>query len=375
MAKRSNHEGTFTKRDDGRWMGRIQLDGKRYTEYGVTKSEAQEKLSKIIIRHKDGAQIKPTNYTIEQWSTLWLNDYLKLKVRANSFLWKTGIVNNHIIPELGTLYLQKLTTLHVQQLVRKKLDSGLSPNTVQKIRHTLHAMVEYAVETGILIKNCTTVVSVQKTRNPEVTPLSLQQLKQLLHEAKGHPLYSAILILATTGIRRSELCGLKWADINWSQGTAYIQRAVVKLGGYGILINETKNHSSRRLIPLCDEVLDCLKRHHVKNFDTEYIFSRPDRQPIYPESIYDYVKRIGKKLDIPSVTVHMLRHTSATLLLESGENPKIVQELLGHASISTTLDIYSHVIPGLKQQAVSKLTELIRGDGVNNGVNPLSHHP
>jgi len=373
MAKRSNQEGTFTKRDDGRVMGRIQIDGKRYTEYGVTRSEAQEKISKLIARHKDGAQIKPTNYTIEQWSMLWLNDYLKLKVRPNSFLWKTSIVKNHIISELGSISLQKLTTMHVQRLIRKKLDSGLSASTVQKIRHTIHAIVEYAVETGILIKNCTNVVSVKKTRNPEVNPLSLEQLKLLLHEAKGHHLYPAILILSTTGIRRSELCGLKWADINWSQGTAYIQRAVVKLGGYGILINETKNHSSRRLIPLCNEVLDCLKQHRLRNFDTEYIFSRPDAQPIYPESIYDYIKRIGKKLGMPSVTVHTLRHTSATLLLESGENPKVVQELLGHASISTTLDIYSHVIPGMKQQAVTKLTELINGDGVKNGVKPTSH--
>ncbi len=368
MAKRSKHEGTYTKRDDGRVMGRIQIDGKRYTEYGDTRSEAKQKIAMIIERHKDGAQIKPTSYTVEQWSSLWLDDYLKLQVRANSFLWKTGIVKNHIIPELGSIALQKLSSKHVQQLIHKKLDSGLSASTVQKIRHTIHAIVEYAVEIGILTKNCTDVVSVKKTRNPEVTPLLLEQLKKLLHEAKGHPLYPALLILSTTGIRRSELCGLKWSDINWQQGTAYIQRAVVKLGGYGILINETKNHSSRRLIPLCAEVLHYLRQHHLKNFDTEYIFSRPDGQPIYPECIYDYVKRIGKKLDMPHITVHSLRHTTATLLLESGENPKIVQELLGHASISTTLDIYSHVIPGLKQQAVSKLTELINKDGVKNGV-------
>jgi len=368
MTKRSNHEGTLTKRDDGRWMARIQLDGKRYAEYGDTRSEAQKKISVIIARHKEGSLIKPINYTIEQWSTLWLNDYLKLKVRPNSFLWKTGLVENHIIPELGSLFLQKLTTQHVQQLIRKKLDSGLSASTVLKIRPTIHAIVGYAVEIGILAKNCTDIVSVKMIRNPEVNPLTLEQLKQLLHEAKGHPLYPAILILATTGIRRSELCGLKWADINWTLGTAYIQRGVVKLGGYGILVSETKNHSSRRLIPLCSEVLDLLKQHHIKNFDTEYIFSRPDGRPIYPESIYYYIKRIGKKLGMPFVTVHMLRHTAATLLLESGENPKIVQELLGHASISTTLDIYSHVIPGLKQQAINKLTELINVDGVKKCV-------
>lgn len=369
MSKRSNHEGTFTKRKDGRWMGRIQLNGERYTVYGKTRSDAQEKVKALIEKHDAGAQVKPSDYSIEEWATLWLNDYLKLKVRPNSFLWKSTIVKNHVVPELGSLPLQELTTLHIQQLIRKKLDNGLSANTVQKIYNTIHAIVQYAVDTGVLIKNCASIISVKKNKEHNITPLTIEQLQQLLTAAKGHNLYPALFLLATTGIRRSELCGLKWADINWRQGTAYIQRAVVKLGGYGILINETKTTSSRRLIPLCNEVLENLKQRHKNNLHTEYIFSRPDGQPIYPESIYDYIKRLGKKLNIPFVTVHTLRHTAATLLLESGENPKIVQELLGHSSISVTLDVYSHVIPGLKQQAVSKLTELISNDGVRIGVN------
>lgn len=179
----------------------------------------------------------------------------------------------------------------------------------------------------------------------------------------------AVLLLATTGIRRSELCGLKWLDIDWQQNALRIQRSVVKYGNYDYLINNTKTKKSQRYIPINLKIRRLLEnKHAVITNDDSFIFSRPDGQPIYPEVIYDYIKRTGKKIGIPSITVHMLRHTVASLLLQAGEHPKIVQELLGHSSVSITLDIYSHSIPGQKEQAINKISSII-SDGVKNGVN------
>jgi integrase len=159
--------------------------------------------------------------------------------------------------------------------------------------------------------------------------------------------------------RRSEVCGIKWSDINLESGTVYIQRSVVKCGGYDILIHDTKTAKSRRLIPIPEMLLDVLKALKGSTGGQEYLFARPNGQPIYPESIYDCLKILGKRIGVPTITVHMLRHTVASLLLEAGENPKVVQELLGHSSISITLDIYSHLIPGMKQQAIDKLSAMI----------------
>jgi integrase len=356
---RGKHEGSFTKRKDSSWMGRIQLDGQKHCVYGTTRSEAQEKIQELVRRFESGAQVKPQNYTVKEWSEFWLNNYLKTKVRPNSYLQQVSIVEKHIVPEVGEVTLQKLSFVDVQTVVRKKLESGLSSAMVQKIRNTLHAIIQYAVDTGLLIKNCVKLVCVKQTKSKEIQTLSREQLRQLITTTKGHPFYPALLLLATTGLRRSELCGLKWSDINWQQKTLLIQRAVVKLGGYGISVQDTKTNSSRRLLPITPPTLESLRIHQLQHPDTEYVFSRANGQPLYPDVIYDHLKRIGKRLGFPHVTVHMLRHTVASLLLEAGEHPKVVQELLGHSSIGITMDIYSHVMPGMKHQAVNKLTEML----------------
>jgi len=364
MTKRANHEGTFTKRKDGKWMGRIQIDGKRYCFYGSTRNEVSKKVEEAKSRHNSGAEIQPNNYTVEEWASFWLNNYIKLQVRENTFLKHVTNVNKHILPTLGEIPLQKLSIIHIQQLIKQKLEAGLSPSTVKIIRNTINAIMRYAVEVGIIVKNPVSSISVKNAPRKEIDTLSAEQIKYLLSEATGHKLYPALLILVTTGLRRSELCGLKWEDINWEQKAICIQRSIVKLGGYDIRIHDTKTGTSRRLIPLHETVVEVLKQYQQEQYPKrEFIFSRPDGQPLYPEVIYDFLKSLGKRLGMPYINVHMLRHTCATLLLQVGENPKIVQELLGHSSIKVTLDIYSHVIPSMKKSAVDKLANII-GNGV-----------
>ena len=369
MSKRANHEGTFSKRKDGRYTGKIQIEGRRYQVYGETRQEAQDKLKAILERYKQGLEIVTKNYSIEDWAKVWLNEYTAVMVRPNTFLYYKNILDLHVIPTLGAIPLQKLSTLHIQKLVKEKLNSGLSPVTVKKICKVARALSEYAVRMNILLRNPVAIVQIKGCQKHEIESLTAQQVKTLLFHAKGHSLYLAILLLVTTGVRRSELCGIKWKDINFEQKRLIIKRAVVKYGGYGILIHEPKTRSSKRLLPLHDYVVETLQKHLQAGKQSEYIFSRPNGEPIYPESIYDYLKRLGKKAGVPHVNVHMLRHTAASLLLEAGENPKIVQELLGHSSIAITMDTYSHVMPGLKEQAVSKLCSMIEM-GSNHGVNP-----
>lgn len=368
MTNRIKHEGTFTERTAGRWMGRIQLEGTRYTVYAGTRPEAQVKIKELVRRHEVGLQVKPINYTVQEWTHIWLEDHLRVRVRQNTFLQKASIVYKHVLPSIGMVPLQKLTIVHVQRLIREKLDSGLSPAMVQKIRNVLYAIIQYGVDADLLQKNFVRLITVKNPQSQEVKTLTKEQVQELLAAAEHHPLYVALLILVTTGIRRSELCGLKWTDINWQCQVLHVQRAVVKLGNYDTLIHAPKTNSSRRLLPLHDKALEALQKRKDEHSDTEYIFSRPDGRPIYPEVILDFLKRLGKKLGMPYLNVHMLRHTAASLLLQAGENPKIVQELLGHSSISITMDIYSHVVPGMKHLAVAKLTDMLIDDGVKSGV-------
>lgn len=360
MKIRLKHEGSFIKRKDGRWMGRITIEGEKYCFYGSTKPEVAKKIEELRSRYHAGVQVKPKDYTVEEWSLIWLNDYIKLQVRENTFLKHVTNINKHIIPVIGKIPLQKLSTVHIQQLVRTKLDSGLSASTVRIIRNTINAIMRYAVDLGIVVKNPVSLVSVKNAPRKEIQTLSIEQIKHLLSEAKSHKLYPALLLLITTGLRRSELCGLKWEDINWDNKAAYIQRSIVKLGGYDIRIHDTKTGTSRRLIPLHDSVIEALKHYYnQQQCKSGFIFCKPDGRPMYPEVIYDFVKTLGKNIGIPHVSVHILRHTCATILLQQGENPKIVQDLLGHSSIRVTLDIYSHVIPSMKKSAVDKIANAL----------------
>ena len=370
---RSKHEGSFSQRKDGKWQGQITIDRKRHSVYGMTRKEANEKVKVLINNYLSGIKTKPTDYTVSEWADIWLRDCIRLEVRPNTYLQILQVVTGHVKPTVGTVSLQKLRVSHVQDMVRTKLDSGLSPATVKKIRNALHAIVEYAVKLELLIRNPVKLVSIKNVQRPEIKVLTKVQLQQFLEEAKSHFLYPAILLLATTGVRRSEACGIKWSDINWDENTVCIQRVVVKCGGYNILIHDTKTSGSRRLIPIPPILLNVLKAHKDTHGAQEYLFSRSNGQPIYPESIYDSMKVLGKRIGVPAITVHMLRHTAASLLLEAGENPKIVQELMGHSSISVTMDIYSHVIPGMKLQAINKLSSMITQGAVQIDVQtPIS---
>ena len=122
------------------------------------------------------------------------------------------------------------------------------------------------------------------------------------------------------------------------------------------------------MIPISTLLLTVLRHYNETNGSQEYLFERPNGQPIFPESIYDCMKVLGKRIGVPELTVHMLRHTVASLLLEAGENPKIVQELLGHSSICITMDIYSHVIPGMKVHAINRLSNMLTESAVQSAV-------
>lgn len=361
--RRMNQEGSFNKRKDGRWEGKIQFNGQRYCVYGKTRTEASDKLNELKNRFDTGIQVRPEIYTLQQWMLHWLNDCAKLKVASNTWLNYEMHTRVHIIPELGHINIQKITPAQVQQFMRNKLNSGLSQRSVQIMRNVLHSALQQAVAELILSKNVIDNVTISVKIKKEMQIMTAEQLKSLLSETQGHKFYPLLLLLATSALRRSEAIGLQWADIDWHSNSAKIQRGVVKVGTYGYAISDTKTAKSRRLLPLHPLVIEELKLHRQRQIEemgnVEFIFSRPNGQPIFPETIYDFIKRIGRKLSMGWITVHCIRHSVATLLLT--ENPKVASEFLGHSSINVTMDIYSHVSPGMKQQALNSVSNQLFG--------------
>ncbi len=367
MAKRGNGEGSISRRPSGGWMGQFTVhtaEGrKRKTLYGRTRAEVAAKLAKALVDREDGLLLDAGNLTLEEYLVRWLSDSVKSTVRASTFERHEQLVRFHIRPALGEIKLKALTPAHVRRLISDKLGGPLAAGTVRKIHSTLHKALSQAVSDGLIPRNAAAV----KAPSPapkEMRPLSEAEARAFLKAAReSGDRFEALYVLAiTTGLRRGELLGLRWDDADLERGTLRVGRALVRKGGRHTL-GETKTRRGRRLVNLTPRTVAVLKGHRKKQLeqrvqlagmyeDHGLIFSSEIGTPLNPENLVKRsFKPLLKKAGLPEIRFHDLRHTCATLLMERGVHPKLVQELLGHATIAMTLDTYSHYLPSMGDQA------------------------
>src|SRR5216683_2188207 len=360
MARRGHGEGSIYLRSDGRWAASISVeDGKRKTFYGKTRKEVQEQLKTALHQQQQGMLPTAPQQTLKQFLTQWLQDH-KSSIRVRSYERYEELVRLHIIPVLGRHQLQKLTAQQVQAFYTKKLNEGLSPTTVNGLHAVLHKALDDAVRLGILARNVCDAVSPPRRAHFEIQPLSMEQSQQLLAAAKGHNL-EALFVLA-----------LKWQDIDFSHNTLHVQRIFTRRPGNRYIEAEPKTEKSRRSIALAPMVVELLKQHRVRQLEAKLqagetwqerglVFCTAVGTPLNPSKVVDRFKTLLKRAGLPEIRFHDLRHSAATILLSMGVHPKVVQELLGHNQISMTMDIYSHVLPTMQKDAVSKLNDALQG--------------
>ena len=367
--KRGNGEGSIYRRTDGRWVGQYLVHtakGPKYRYlYGKTRQAVAEKLTKAMA-DRDGGMIFDTGkVTVGGYLDRWLADSVKGTVRTSTYERHEEIVRLHIKPSLGRVGLKKLTPAHVRGLYSEKLDSGLlAPATVRKIHSTLRKALSQAVSDGIVPRNAADVKAPRPTPE-EMRPLSEDEARTFLEAVRrSGERFEALYVLAiTTGLRRGELLGLRWDDLDLERGRLRVGRALVREGGRHTL-GETKTRRGRRQINLTPRTVNSLKAHRKKQLegkmrlaglykDHGLIFASTVGTPVNPENLVNRsFKPLLEKAALPTIRFHDLRHTCATLLLSRGVHPKLVQELLGHATIAMTLDTYSHFLPSMGDQTV-----------------------
>ena len=247
-----------------------------------------------------------------------------------------------------------------------------------------HAALEQAVREDIIYKNVSHHVSLPQKTHKEIVPMSPEQIKSFLKTNREDPLFPAFFILISTGMRRGELLGLKWPDIDLENRTIFIQRSWVKSNTQTAQFSEPKTKKSRRVVPLLEEGVAVLRQHRLQQqrnreecrakgkayVDNGLVFCRVDGAPYYPSTLNFYLEKALDRAGLPKFRMHDLRHTFASLMVEQGTSIKIVQELLGHATVQMTLDTYTHVLPGTKADAVNKLHGFFKDDasaGEENG--------
>jgi integrase len=373
MAKRGNGEGSIYRRNDGRWVGEMTIEGrKRKFVYGKTRKEVQEKLQTALQELQQGIVMTGTaRQTLEQFLTDWLENSQKQSVRARTYERFEEIVRLHIVPVLGRRRLQKLSAQHVQAFYTRKLNEGFSASTVGVFHSVLHKALSVAVKWGLVPRNVCDLVSPPHADGFEIQPLTTEQAHQLLFATRGHRLEALFILALATGMRRGELLALKWQDINFATSTLQVRRILTrvpsKLPGKGFVESEPKTQRSRRSVVVAPFALEALRQHYERQLEAkrkagvawqehDYVFCTSIGTHLHPsKDVLDQLKVLLKKAGLPDIRFHDLRHSAATLLLSEGVHPKVVQELLGHSNISMTLDVYSHVLPNMQQDAISRL--------------------
>ena len=378
MAKRrSNGEGNIRKRKDGRWEGRYTagrdpVTGKQIFKnvLGKTQAEVKEKLQKALAQAGKIDFTKTGKYTVTMWMNEWFENVAKIKVRPSSHQTYRGYIDHHIAPNIGSIPLEKLTTMDLQKLYRKLMNKGrverieakrqpkgLSAKTVRNINQVISSAMDFAVAQKIIPENPCKAVALPKVEHEEMQTIPAEQLQAFLQEAKATGVYEMYYIELATGLRRGELLGLKWTDIDWKNGIIKVRRQIARVDGK-IVEAPLKTKNSYRTVTISQQAIEVLKQQKEKTND-EYVFPSPNGGPISPDSVNNMLKRVLARAGIPKVRFHDLRHTFATIALQNGVDIKTVSGMLGHFSAGFTLDTYAHVTTAAQKEAADTMGNVL----------------
>jgi integrase len=333
-----------------------------------TKRELERRVAEHIQAVARGTYADPGRLTVADFLTRWLAslDGVAPATRRRYH----DLLHRHVLPALGSRPLGQLTPLDLQALYAARQAAGLAPTTVHLLHNVLHRALEQAVRWDLLARNPASRVQAPRPRPVAPRAWDAAQAAAFLRAAAQTPEAALWLLALTTGMRRSELPGLRWEDVDLEHGTLSVRHARKRGAGGGWELGPPKTRRSRRQLALGPAVVAALRQHRARQAaarlaagpawaDTGYVFTGPAGQPLHPNALQARYRRLVAAAGVPYLPLHGLRHTYATLALASGEHPKIVQERLGHSSISMTLDRYSHVTPSLQRAAAERFEALL----------------
>lgn len=374
MAKRRKHgDGSVYLRKDGRWEGRMVVG---YDEKGLpktknvlakTKTECAAKLRALRERLTPPApEVPKTDLSLGNWLDHWYQDYKKANLRPNTQMSYERRIYQHIIPALGSIQLDKLTTGDIQQfytglkqsgrLLRRELyGEGLSDQTVRGIHTTLHAALDKAVEEKLIFRNPADSCKLPPVKSREMKVLAPDEIQRLLIQAREDGCYELLLLELSTGLRRGEILALQWDDLNLRTGTLRVERQVHRVRGE-LVVSPPKTKAGNRTVLLPAPVLKVLKAYQ-KTVHSRWMFPSPvkDDSPLDPAAVRKRLQTVLERAECKRLRFHDLRHTFATASLEHGMDIKTLSTIIGHVSSTTTLNTYTHVTDAMRQNAADKI--------------------
>ena len=368
----------------GSWRCKFEIgrgaDGRRQTRYLTvrgTRKDAEKAMIDALKAASDGTFVDASKLTVGEYLEKWLTDYATTAVAAKTLERYAEIVRNHLVPGLGAIALRELKPLDIQGYYAIALASGrikggaLSPRTVHHHHVILSQALARAVKWRLLAINPAEAVDPPRVHQQEIEVLNDDELATLLRAAQDTRSYPAILLAATTGMRRGEVLGLRWRDLDLDGAKLAVAVSLEETKS-GLRVKAPKTRSSKRTITLAAVTVEALRRHRAQVLrerlalglgrdDKGPVFANLEGEHIRPRNFTKEFGRIVKRARVRSITLHGLRHSHITSLLRAGVNAKVVSERAGHASVGITLTLYAHALPDMQAEAAAKVDAALRG--------------
>jgi integrase len=339
-----------------------------------TEKEAEKKRTELLGLLDKGAYAEPSKLTLGAFlRDTWL-PAVRASVRASTHDSYTRMVDRHVVPALGGTTVQALTPPKLNAFYADLLASGLAPKTVRNVHAVLRKALGDAVRWGLLVRNVAGLAEAPKvsaTRKPDMHVWTPEQLRDFLAGIEGERFYAALVLAAHTGLRRGEVLGLRWDDVDLEAPRLSVRQALLSVA-YEVRVSDLKTDNGRRTVDLDARTVAVLRSWRREQLEERLaigpgyresglVFTRPEGAAIHPDLFSKTFDRLVARSGLPVIRLHDLRHTHATLLLRASVPVKVVSERLGHANAAFTMNTYQHVLPGMQAEAAAVFAALVEG--------------
>lgn len=370
MSRRANGEGSIWKRPDGRWAGATYAatnhgGRKRVYVYGKTRAQAREKLTALQRELDRGVRVPEEKWSVADYLAHWLEHEIKPNRAPKTYQGYELITRRHIVPRLGKKRLNRLSVSEVRQMVADLEVDGMSTRGIQQVHAVLRNALQNAVRDELVSRNVARLVKVRTPQYDVGRGLSVTDARKLIESTKKDRFHALYVLAVYLGLRRGELLGLRWTDVDLDAGVLTVRHTLQRVNGE-LIFKQPKTRASVRTVPLPAPVVEALRNHRAKQgkerlragprwVDEDLVFPSRVGTPVEPDNLSRSWYKVRRVLGEPAPRFHDMRHTCVSLLLADGVPPNVVQKIVGHSAIEVTMTIYAHTSLDQMREALDGL--------------------
>jgi integrase len=372
--RKPSGSGTIYRRKDGRyetavWVTTPKGQRRRRRVYGRTYEETHEKYIALKRQADQGNRITTRSQRVDEYLRYWLDQVAKPTVRGTTHAKYETFIRLYLAPGLGRKRLDKLTTADVRAFLNAQREQGVSTHRLQAMHAILRNALQNAVREDLVARNVAALVRVPQAGSREFRPWSVDEAVTFLDEARGHPLHAAFVLVIALGLRRGEVLGVAWDQVDLDEGTVRVRQQLQRVGGQ-LRLTEVKTRRSGRMVPLPDLCIRALRKRRAEQAaerlaagkrwqESGLVFTTRHGTPIEPRNLARTFDVICAHAEVRRIRLHDTRHTCASLLAAAGTHPRTIMAILGHSQIGVTMNVYTHVTTEDQRAAVGLVGGLL----------------